>query len=896
MRILKRNLAFVLAMIMALSLTAAAANVEDYADVEEITYVEAVDVLTALGIVEGIGDELVPAGNLTRGQAAKLIAYTMLGKKAADALQAEVAPFTDVPTYLWSAGYIEYCADQGIVGGMGDGTFAPEANVTASQFAKMLLCAVGYGQNGEFTGASWDSEVNSMATKLGVFDGNLDVVFAAPALREEAMLYVFNTLTKVMEVTYSADADDYYVGNVFNSKDEADFDEKETLGYKLYDLTTKDATDVFGRECYNWYKGAKKIAGMYHEAPAAVYTAAVKSSTIFSDLDLDKATKATVWDNGEKDSFQVKKNDSTKIGGNGVLIEAYVDEDMNVTLVKIDTYLAQVEDILDEEVTLNVFGHKTVDEQVVETDMDLVDDQFVLVTIADKEIQTIATVEEVNGVLDAHGAKSTYTKMDGTKYNHSEHLVQKTEHDAEYAKAYEPKYDDAEMVMMLDEYGYMIALKPVASTEKLDGYVLVTDSEFEVGGLIANDKALVEVMWLDGTGYEVLELQTKRTGSGNARVTEYLDANGDWREVKNTETVAFGFYGYTMTEDGEIVLKALSETKANELEVLPGAVKAEGKQQFVFGDDAKNLVLDNESVMHLVTDKAVETLEGYKNIKIDETVNALVIYKGRTVETVYVIDGNLIDKDLYAYYNGDEFEVRGKKTYIPVYMDGEMQYYTFDTAMIVGGGVNTVVNEELPVGVYTIALENNKIVEMANVLTKDWSGTKVISTASNGKYFTVEGKNVNEVNVTYADGVKVFDMTEDGVEIEKVVKGDTIVYVKNNENKGEVATHIWVVKHNSKVANVEDDAAEYTIEAGISKKGNDVAYIDLLDDGVIANGAELTVKAYGLIEGEYAYAGEAEWDATANCYYFTANYATKYVFQLVIGDETVLSNDVMLVK
>ena len=143
MRILKRNLAFMLALVMALSLTAFA-GYEDYSDVEELTYVEAVDVLTELGIVEGIDGALVPTGNLTRAQAAKLIAYTMLGKKAADALQAEVAPFVDVPAAHWAAGYIEYCADQGIIGGMGDGTYAHNANVTASQLAKMLLCAVGY--------------------------------------------------------------------------------------------------------------------------------------------------------------------------------------------------------------------------------------------------------------------------------------------------------------------------------------------------------------------------------------------------------------------------------------------------------------------------------------------------------------------------------------------------------------------------------------------------------------------------------------------------------------------------------------------------------------------------------------------------------------------------------
>jgi hypothetical protein len=351
----------------------------------------------------------------------------------------------------------------------------------------------------------------------------------------------------------------------------------------------------------------------------------------------------------------------------------------------------------------------------------------------------------------------------------------------------------------------------------MEGYVLVTASEIEIGNLASADKVLVEVMHLDGTGYEVLNLDTKRTGSGAGRVTKFMDTDGEWNTIgaaDGEDNIEFGFYGYYMTEDGEIVLKALDTTKANELEVLGGKVEANGKQQFVFGNDAKNLVLDNESVMNLVTDKDVETLEGYKNIKIDETnVNALVIYKGRTVETVYVVDGNLIDKDLYVYYNGDEFEVRGSKTYIPVYMDGELKYFTF-TNDKVGGGINAPISENLPVGVYMINLEGTKIVKMDNVLTKDWSSTKVTKTAD--KYFTVEGKNVSETDVTYADGVKIYDMTEDGVEIEKVVKGDTIVYFNNEYGKGEVATHIWVVKHNSKPTPVDPEA----VEVAFTKNGN----------------------------------------------------------------------------
>ena len=52
MKTWKRSLAFVLALCMMLSLTAFA-GYEDYSDVDELTYVETVDVLSELGIIEG---------------------------------------------------------------------------------------------------------------------------------------------------------------------------------------------------------------------------------------------------------------------------------------------------------------------------------------------------------------------------------------------------------------------------------------------------------------------------------------------------------------------------------------------------------------------------------------------------------------------------------------------------------------------------------------------------------------------------------------------------------------------------------------------------------------------------------------------------------------------------
>ena len=45
------------------------------------------------------------------------------------------------------------------------------------------------------------------------------------------------------------------------------------------------------------------------------------------------------------------------------------------------------------------------------------------------------------------------------------------------------------------------------------------------------------------------------------------------------------------------------------------------------------------------------------------------------------------------------FRISGSKTYIPMYVGGELQYYTFAN-ITVGGGIDTMINEELPDGVY----------------------------------------------------------------------------------------------------------------------------------------------------------------------------------------------------
>ena len=115
MKNLKKVLALVLVVAMMASF-AVSASAKDFTDSAAINHTEAVDVMSAIGVIDGYADgSFKPEGTLTREQAAKMITYMLLGKSEADKLVAVVAPYTDVAANRWSAGAIAYCANEGII-------------------------------------------------------------------------------------------------------------------------------------------------------------------------------------------------------------------------------------------------------------------------------------------------------------------------------------------------------------------------------------------------------------------------------------------------------------------------------------------------------------------------------------------------------------------------------------------------------------------------------------------------------------------------------------------------------------------------------------------------------------------------------------------------------------
>lgn len=164
---MKKVFAILLCLIMSFSSVSALAYF-DYNDVDE-EYVKITDLLYDLEIMEGFEDgTFKPDDTLTRAEAAAIM-VRLTGQKD-EAEQGETA-FCDVPESHWASGYVNVAEANGIVNGMGDGTFAPEKEVTYHQVVKMLLCVLGYEPAAEANGGWNGGGYLYVASRLGFTKG-----------------------------------------------------------------------------------------------------------------------------------------------------------------------------------------------------------------------------------------------------------------------------------------------------------------------------------------------------------------------------------------------------------------------------------------------------------------------------------------------------------------------------------------------------------------------------------------------------------------------------------------------------------------------------------------------------------------------------------------------------
>ena len=177
-----------------------------FSDQSKIKNTEAVDACTALNIIGGYPDgSFKPEGNITRAEVTKMICVALNGGKEPNLATNATPTFSDVRTNAnsaWAEKYIESCYAQGIVSGVGGGKFAPAGNVTGTQLAKMLLVSLGYkSENEGFTGNAWATNVNTIASAKGLYEGLETLDVSAALTRDSAARMIWNAL-QAYEVEY----------------------------------------------------------------------------------------------------------------------------------------------------------------------------------------------------------------------------------------------------------------------------------------------------------------------------------------------------------------------------------------------------------------------------------------------------------------------------------------------------------------------------------------------------------------------------------------------------------------------------------------------------------------------------------------------------------------------
>ncbi len=217
MRNLKKTLCLVLALAFILGLCTVGAAGVDFDDENEILYTDAVKIMSGLGVLQGDDRdndgklEFRPKDGLTRAEAAKIIAFVVAGPSIENWPSRQV--FDDVPAEHWAAKYIAYCYHNGIINGVGDNKFDPNAKVTLTAVAKMLLAACGYGKKDEFVGPDWEYNVAATAMKTSILQGLMGAL-EGTASREETALLAYNTLLKVKLVVLSSNTNSYVAESV----------------------------------------------------------------------------------------------------------------------------------------------------------------------------------------------------------------------------------------------------------------------------------------------------------------------------------------------------------------------------------------------------------------------------------------------------------------------------------------------------------------------------------------------------------------------------------------------------------------------------------------------------------------------------------------------------------
>ena len=874
---MKKLLALVLALVMSMSLVTISNAA--FKDADKIDYKEAVDVMNAIGVF--VGDEngnFNAKENLTREQAAKIIAYLELGDKTADALVGSNI-FTDVASTRWSAGFIGYCAQAGVVNGVGDSKFNPTGALTALQFGKMLLVELGYDAKAEkMEGIDWAINTSKLMAKAKLMDG-IDGSVNQVITREQAAKMSLNAL-KAPTVVYDTKGSSLTVNGAeinfgaseakYNTSDVAadqNISNKQLtnnggylveLGEKLYpklvlvDGDYAEAYDAFLRPADTWYYKNQKI-GTYAWTPDLTYTKSVSASELYMDLGIStvangkKASYVAVDGvrNATQESYLIQKSNTTdKFGGNGVLTEVYKDDNF-VYIVEINTYVGDVSAVSAGTKTQNAYvtianrGNGT--SGTYET-TDFAVDDVVLYTYSYKldgaKYEGIQSVTKAAAKITGNLSEVTLGKnatVGSTKYDFSKKI-------ANAADTTMLKYD---VDVILDSYGYAIDIQP---TNTNTAYAYVLNVKANAGDF--NSTAKAELLFTDGTT-QVVSLTNEKGATQvfdkDSTATSDYSSSTDHGDIIRVGDIV----KYQVSNNGKYTLDRVAAANGTALTQTSGFVSempaashtvatTNGSYQFTFNNSATNKA--NGKTLFLVATKngtgTIYTVyEGIKNVPSiansdGDAVNATVYFENGVAKIVF-IDATAA-KTLVS--SSTVIFLKPNSTMTATTNSKLGTYYTYSEAIVNGEkvenfkvaadsfGTNAAANlaAARAGGMFTaVAYDDNQIATVSSYIT---------AVTGTGKYYnktvTIAGS-----AYTYTDDVNVWYLDTNDVLTKVTVTAvaddaNDKVYVK--KNAGNEITDIVIIEVENKALSNDASIKSITVK-GVEAKLVDGVYTATVD-------------------------------------------------------------------
>ena len=824
MRNLKRALSLLLSSTLVLGMLVMGGSAAGYQDVDASNVnQEAIEVLQTAGIMTGDQNgNFNPDGSITRNEMAVVMAHLL--NLDYDYYRG-TNPFTDVPE--WAAPYVAACAAEGVVAGIGNGQYGGNQKVTAAQASLMVMKALGYFQNAEDFGSDWQVATIRQASYINLFD-NISSNAESALTRAQVAQLVLNGLKAKMvdftgdkgiqigDVTVGYNAE--YTARTNANKKYNSIDTGKTdiagnnqyyvqLGEELYNGDLKladDEADVFGRPAHTWSFDGEKI-GTYvnYDLMVKEYTTSVSGKELYDVVGKTAFDKYdfSAYVDGKDDDFykQISKNnkDDVDVTDNGALTQVFVDSDAEeVVVTVINTYLAQATADYSEskdKATFEIYGISGT-ETVSGEDFNVADiakDDFVLVTYADNEIQTISDVEIMSKVeiskFSANGSNVTAVTVDGTKYDSSATLTYDTGVLSNYTAN---NLKDATYNVYLDQYGYVIGVDVV---DKVNNYVFIT-----------------------GVDDASSNLSTK-TWDANAI---FMDGTSAVIEVKNDGT---------LTKDGPIINQWFTYTKSSSDVYTLDAI--ESTSEIIFDDNGD--VAQKHS-----TEGAVPKIDD-KHISVPG-IRSRVYGNDESVYLLAELDKVTVSPNSYAVIKGVDEVVTGVD-------NASFEVWGWDKAASEVGGVSAKDDDHLSYGVYALYDDDGYVIAAVVVGESGTTTSKVAYVSSSGLEDESYDKTTEKWTWTrevIINGEKVL-LTETNDEDKSVLEDDL--------TQGKWYTVKYDADGNVRSVSLFNDASEYatTISNAVTLIKNDNKDLIVVDIASSTNVYTLKGKTlYNVTTGE----------------------------------------------